>query len=88
MNDPMITVLMPAYNAGKYIADAIRSVLAQSFTDFELLIVDDGSSDDTVDVINSFTDDRIAVSHQSHGGVSRRIEYRFAAGAWQIHRAV
>jgi glycosyltransferase involved in cell wall biosynthesis len=73
MNEPMITVLMPAYNAGKYIADAIRSVLTQSFTDFELLIVDDGSSDDTVTVINSFTDERIVLMHQSHGGVSRAL---------------
>lgn len=69
----MITVLMPAYNAGKYIADAIRSVLAQSFTDFELLIVDDGSSDDTIAVIKSFTDERVILLEQSHGGVSKAL---------------
>jgi glycosyltransferase involved in cell wall biosynthesis len=67
---PKITVLMPAYNAGKYIADAIRSVLEQSFTDFELLIVNDGSTDDTADVINSFTDPRIVMIHQDNKGVS------------------
>lgn len=39
---------MPAYNAGKYIREAITSVLEQSFTDFELLIVNDGSTDDTL----------------------------------------
>jgi glycosyltransferase involved in cell wall biosynthesis len=73
MNDPMITVLMPAYNAGKYITDAINSVLAQSFSDFELLIVDDGSSDNTVEVIKSFNDERIVLWNQSHGGVSKAL---------------
>lgn len=73
MNEPLITVLMPAYNAGKYIAEAIESVLRQSFTAFELLIVDDGSSDGTVDVIRSFSDERIVVLSQSHGGVSKAL---------------
>ena len=42
-----VPVLMPAYNAGKYIGEAIDSVLQQSFTDFELLIINDGSTDNT-----------------------------------------
>jgi GT2 family glycosyltransferase len=67
---PRVTVLMPAYNAGKYIADAIRSVLDQSFADFELLIVDDGSTDNTVDIVNSFTDPRIRLQIQSNKGIS------------------
>ncbi|SDP92264.1 Glycosyl transferase family 2 [Mucilaginibacter sp. OK268] len=67
---PKITVLMPAYNADKYIADAIGSVLEQSFTDFELLIINDGSTDDTADVINSFTDPRIVMIYQDNKGVS------------------
>jgi len=46
-----VTVLMPAYNAGKYIAEAIKSVLQQTFTDFQLLIINDGSTDDTEEVI-------------------------------------
>lgn len=56
---PLITVLMPAYNAERYIAEAIASVLAQTFTDFELLIIDDGSTDGTAAVIASFSDPRI-----------------------------
>jgi glycosyltransferase involved in cell wall biosynthesis len=68
--DPTITVLMPAYNAGGYIHEAIASVLAQSFTDFELLIVNDGSTDQTVDVINSFNDERIVVINQDNLGVA------------------
>lgn len=67
---PKITVLMPAYNAGKYIGEAIESVLQQTFTDFELLIVNDGSTDDTADVIRSFTDPRIVMIHQDNKGVA------------------
>lgn len=69
-NTPQITVLMPAYNAAAYISDAINSVLQQSFTDFELLIVNDGSTDDTVNVIGSFTDSRIVLINQINGGVA------------------
>ena len=69
-NKPQITVLMPAYNAGKYIAEAIASVLGQTFGDFELLIVNDGSIDDTLDVIQSFDDKRIKVISQSNQGVA------------------
>lgn len=61
---------MPAYNAGKYIAEAIRSVLEQDFSDYELLIVDDGSSDDTRKIIDGFKDDRILVLAQENKGVS------------------
>jgi len=67
---PRVTVLMPAYNAGKYIAEAIRSVLGQSFADFELLIVDNGSSDNTRDVIRSFADPRIRLLVQGNRGIS------------------
>lgn len=68
--DVAITVLMPAYNAAPYIAEAIASVLAQSFTDFELLIINDGSTDDTVSIIASFHDSRISVIHQRNSGVA------------------
>lgn len=64
---------MPAYNTGKYIGDAIQSVLAQTFTDFELLIVNDGSTDHTQTVVESFTDRRIVLLEQEHGGVSKAL---------------
>ena len=70
MTSPKITVLMPAYNAGKYIREAIVSVLEQSFTDLELLIVNDGSTDNTLSVINTFRDDRIRVINQQNSGVA------------------
>nr|WP_294945196.1 glycosyltransferase [uncultured Mucilaginibacter sp.] len=70
MPESKITVLMPAYNAGKYIHEAINSVLGQTFAHFELMIVNDGSTDDTLDVISSFEDDRIVVIHQANKGVA------------------
>ncbi|RYY39140.1 MAG: glycosyltransferase [Chitinophagaceae bacterium] len=70
MKQPEITVLMPAYNAAEYIANAVRSVLAQTFADFELLVVDDGSTDDTASIVRSFTDGRIRLLQQPNGGVA------------------
>lgn len=59
MSKPKISVLIPAYNHGSYLRDTIESVLNQTFTDFELLISDDFSTDDTADIIRSYSDDRI-----------------------------
>jgi len=56
---PLISVLMPVYNGEKYIEEAIKSVLNQTFTDFELLIINDGSTDKTEEIIFSFEDKRI-----------------------------
>ncbi len=61
---------MPAYNAGKYIGEAIASVLEQTFADFELLIIDDGSFDDTLAIIRGFTDPRIRLITQENKGIS------------------
>ena len=70
---PEITVLMPAYNAARYIAEAIESVLQQTFANFELLIVNDGSTDTTVDVIKSFNDARIVLINRNNGGVAEAL---------------
>jgi glycosyltransferase involved in cell wall biosynthesis len=70
LNNPKITVLMPAYNAAKYIGEAIASVLEQTFTDFELLIINDGSTDRTADIVRSFSDPRIVLVSQANKGVA------------------
>ena len=70
MNASKITILMPAYNAAKYIAEAIQSVLEQTFTDFELLIVNNGSTDATLSIIRQFSDPRIRVVTQPQRGIS------------------
>jgi glycosyltransferase involved in cell wall biosynthesis len=56
---PKVSVLMPAYNAEKYIASAIDSILSQSFKDFEFIIINDGSTDKTEQIILSYADQRI-----------------------------
>ncbi len=61
MEQPLVTVILPAYNSGFFIAAAIQSVLDQSYPHFELLILDDGSTDHTVDLARSFTDNRINI---------------------------
>jgi glycosyltransferase involved in cell wall biosynthesis len=70
LDKPRVTVLMPAYNAAKYIGEAIASVLNQTFADFELLIVNDGSTDNTIDIIRGFEDSRIRVIGLEGKGVS------------------
>ena len=67
---PLVTVLMPVYNAQSYLKEAIDSILNQSHTDFEFLIVDDGSTDESVNIINSYSDSRIRLIQQSNAGVS------------------
>ena len=58
---PILTVILPVYNGGKYLCAAIESVLAQTFTDWELLVVDDDSTDNSREVAASFSDERIQV---------------------------
>jgi glycosyltransferase involved in cell wall biosynthesis len=64
-NNPLISVLMPAYNCELYIHQAIDSILNQSYTNWELLVADDGSSDKTKEIIQSYKDERIKCFHNS-----------------------
>ena len=63
---PEITILMPVRNGEKYIKESIDSILKQTFTDFELLIMDDGSTDRTVERIERYTDERIRLIRRKH----------------------
>jgi len=66
----MISVIIPAYNSDRYISSAIKSVLEQTYQDLEIIIIDDGSTDDTRKVIESFNDQRISYIYQENSGVA------------------
>lgn len=67
----MITVVIPLYNKETSVSAAVESVLNQSFQDFEIVVVDDGSTDSGAYVVKSMTDSRIRLIHQPNGGVSK-----------------
>lgn len=71
---PGVTVLMPAFNAGRYLAQAVESILRQSYRDFELLVIDDGSTDDTREVMAGYRDRRLRVElHDDNVGLVARL---------------
>lgn len=67
-----LSIVIPAYNASEYLAETIESVLSQTFTDFELLIINDGSTDNTAEIVNIYSekDNRIKLFSQQNQGVS------------------
>ena len=69
LSKPLISVITPVYNCESFVEQSIRSILNQTFTDFELLIVDDCSTDKTLEVVKSISDHRIKVYqfYQNHG---------------------
>lgn len=67
---PSYTVVMPAYNAGRFIGEAIDSVLAQTDPDWELVVVDDGSTDETAEIVAAHADERIRLVRQDNAGVA------------------
>lgn len=70
-----ISVVMPAYNAEKYVADAIESILNQTFTDFEFIIIDDRSTDNTWEIIKGYKDKRIkAFRNEKNVGFTKSIK--------------
>lgn len=68
MDTKLVSVIMPAYNGGKYIRRAIESVLAQTYSKLELIIVDDGSTDNTASIIRAYEDPRIRYIYQKNRG--------------------
>jgi glycosyltransferase involved in cell wall biosynthesis len=68
MSDKKFTVIMPLYNHDLYVGDAIKSVLSQKYENFELVICNDGSTDNSLEVAKSFDDDRIIIIDKPNGG--------------------
>jgi glycosyltransferase involved in cell wall biosynthesis len=81
---PQVSVVMPAYNVAPFILESVRSVLGQSFQDLELIVVDDGSIDGTVDRLLSVRDPRLQIIEQGNGGSSaaRNSGIKVAAGEY------
>lgn len=83
MNTPGLSIIMPVFNRERYIGEAIKSILSQTYQDFELIIVDDGSTDKSLQLSRSFKDDRIKViTNGTNRGIviSRNIGLKEAAG--------
>lgn len=68
-----ISIIVPVYNASHYLCECIESILSQSFKDFELILINDGSTDDSLDICKKYerSDDRIIVVNQANSGVSK-----------------
>lgn len=82
---PNISVVMPTYNVEKYVGEAVNSILGQTFTDFELIIVDDGSADRTTEILRSYTDPRIRLlfNEKNEGNYpARNRGYRLTKGKY------
>ena len=89
-SSPVISVILPVYNGENYLRFSIESVLAQTFRDFELIIVDDGSTDGTAQVVSGYADNRIRYFKKDNGGVATAVNcgLRMAAGryiSWLSH---
>ncbi|MFV0507370.1 MAG: glycosyltransferase family 2 protein [Bacteroidales bacterium] len=72
MNTPLISIIIPVYNTEKYLAECLDSALAQTYTNFELLLINDGSKDSSPQICDEYAakDNRIKVFHQENAGVS------------------
>ena len=68
MKKKKISIVIPLYNKAKYIARALDSVLAQTFTDFDIIVLDDGSTDEGPDIVNKYNDSRVKLIHQNNIG--------------------
>ena len=85
-NIPKISVIVPVYNTEKFLQRCIDSVLAQTYQDFELLLIDDGSKDSSDTICDEYAaqDTRVKVFHKENGGVSsaRNVGLDNARGEW------
>lgn len=75
--NPKVSILIPSYNYAKYIKFAIDSVLQQTYTNWELIIIDDGSTDSSVDIIKTYKDKRIKLYTQKNSGVTNTLNKAF-----------
>src|ERR1043165_285078 len=89
MSNPTISVVMPVYNGENYLRSAIESVLSQTFQDFEVIVVDDGSKDSTPAIAQSYAD-RVRYVRQENAGVAAAVNHGISLArgryfAWLSH---
>ena len=78
MHKPIISVLLPVYNEEKYIKKSIESILAQTFVDFEIIVINDASTDNSSDIIQSFNDPRIKIlNNKKNSGIAKSLNEGF-----------
>lgn len=86
MENPKISIIVPVYNAERYLRRCVDSILTQTFSDFEVLLIDDGSKDHSGAICDEYAqqDDRVRVWHKENGGVSsaRNVGLDNAQGEW------
>ena len=85
MKEDLVSIIMPSYNTGKFIKETINSVLNQTYNNWELIIVDDCSTDDTEEIVNAIKDNRIKFlknSTNSGAAISRNKAIKEAKGKW------
>jgi glycosyltransferase involved in cell wall biosynthesis len=70
LTPPLVSVVVPAYNVGPYVRAAVDSALRQSFQDLEILVINDGSTDDTLERLSDLRDSRLRIVSRRHGGLS------------------
>lgn len=80
-SNPLVSVIIPVYNKRRFIKETIDSVVKQSYQNFEIIVVDDGSTDHSMDIVNSLSDSRLRVFSQPNSGVERARNYGFSKSA-------
>src|ERR1700678_3861883 len=83
MSQPLVSIIIPTYNRAEYLGQAIDSALAQSYRPIEIIVVDDGSTDDTQGVAARYGD-RIRYIHKANGGASSARNAGFAAASGEV----
>jgi glycosyltransferase involved in cell wall biosynthesis len=78
MTNPEVTVIVPVYNGAAYLAETINSLLSQTFRDFELLVIDDGSTDASSEIVRSFNDERVRLIQKKNGGLCEALNLGIA----------
>jgi glycosyltransferase involved in cell wall biosynthesis len=81
---PLISVVMPVWNGEQYLRASVDSVLAQTFSDLELVVIDDGSTDKTLEILKSYADPRLRILETAHGGIVQALNFGIAQakGEW------